>query len=156
MAVQKNKVNGALRQGEYRFQTRDNIADAVVKVRKQLGWKQVVLATEAGVTERTIQRLERGDQVSVDTLYKVRKALQLDKCDSITPHRDPSKTKRSKLSWSVAQTAAGLHGTPLGFGQFIRNLPRPTLQASCWDETIFLLIPRPRHAHRRWKSKCRN
>ena len=55
-----NSINGAWRRGEYRFQMHDDIAAMVVRARKELGWKQFALADEAGVNERTIQRLERG------------------------------------------------------------------------------------------------
>jgi hypothetical protein len=69
----------------------------------------------------------------------VTKALRLEEGDFLEPD-SKSKTEQSELLWSVAKTAAGLHGTPLGFGHFIRNLPEATLQAACGDSTLFVLI----------------
>ena len=42
-----------------------------------LGWKQFTLAHEAGVTVRTIERLEAGERMSDETLNKVAKVLKL-------------------------------------------------------------------------------
>src|ERR1039457_284908 len=51
---------------------------AIVKIaRTNREWKQFALAHEAGVTERTIERVEAGKRVSDETLQKIAKALSL-------------------------------------------------------------------------------
>ena len=46
--------------GEYRCMTPQEIGSTVVMFRKMMDWKQLTLALEAGVTERTVQRVEHG------------------------------------------------------------------------------------------------
>lgn len=49
----------------------------VVMFRKTMDWKQLTLALEAGVTERTVQRVEHGEKADDDTLRKIAKAFHL-------------------------------------------------------------------------------
>jgi DNA-binding XRE family transcriptional regulator len=63
--------------GEYRCLTPEEIAAHVAMFRKMLDWKQLTLAIEAGVHERTIQRAERGEKVDDESLRKIGKALRL-------------------------------------------------------------------------------
>src|SRR5689334_6725547 len=63
--------------GRYERPTSAEIAETVISIRKHLELKQLVLADEAGVTERTIQRVEEGRTVGDDTLRKVARALRL-------------------------------------------------------------------------------
>jgi transcriptional regulator with XRE-family HTH domain len=115
------------------------LSAAVVSERKRLGWKQFALAYEAGVTERTIQRLERGEKVNDETVSKVMKALRLSL-------QQPSRSRRRRSgrdhAWysSAAKAARGLYGKPLGFGQFLRSLPDDVLQMAISDEPLLLLI----------------
>jgi transcriptional regulator with XRE-family HTH domain len=77
--------------GAFRCLTPKEIGDAVAGFRKANGMKQITLAYEAGrIQERTIQRLERGEQVSEDTLRKVAKALRLDEDSFIGPRYVPT------------------------------------------------------------------
>jgi transcriptional regulator with XRE-family HTH domain len=62
-------------QGEYRNLTSQEIGHAVITFRRMLGMKQLTLALDAGVDERTVQRIERGEKVNEDTLRKVAKVL---------------------------------------------------------------------------------
>lgn len=62
---------------EYRCMTPEEIGEAVVMFRKMLDWKQLTLAIEAGVNERTVQRVERGEKVDDETLRKIGKAFRL-------------------------------------------------------------------------------
>jgi transcriptional regulator with XRE-family HTH domain len=57
--------------------TQQEIAMLVKELRAYFGWKQLALAAEAGVTERTVERTEAGVKVSDDTLRKIAKALKL-------------------------------------------------------------------------------
>ncbi|HXH36073.1 MAG TPA: helix-turn-helix transcriptional regulator [Plantibacter sp.] len=50
----------------------------IVQLRQDLGWTQDRLATESGVGIRTVQRLEAGNDASLETLSLVADALQVD------------------------------------------------------------------------------
>jgi transcriptional regulator with XRE-family HTH domain len=63
--------------GTYGRPVPSDIAFMVKELRGYFGWKQFALACEAGVTERTIERIEAGVTVSDDTLRKVAKALKV-------------------------------------------------------------------------------
>jgi transcriptional regulator with XRE-family HTH domain len=47
----------------------------IVDLRTQRGWTQERLADASGITVRTVQRLEAGNDASLDTLTRVAKAL---------------------------------------------------------------------------------
>jgi len=130
-------VNGDLRNYKDEQHNNGELSATVVNERKRLGWKQFALAHEAGLNERTIQRLEWGDKVNEDTVRKVMKALRLS-------HKQGAKSRRRKShrdqSYSVAEAASELHGQPLGFGKFLRRLPGGVLQAACFDEVLLLHI----------------
>jgi transcriptional regulator with XRE-family HTH domain len=63
--------------GTYRRLAPAEVAWMVKELRTHFGLKQLALAQDAGVTERTIERIEAGIAVSDDTLRKVAKALKL-------------------------------------------------------------------------------
>jgi transcriptional regulator with XRE-family HTH domain len=67
----------AEQKGEFRNLTPAEIGKAVVNFRKMSGMKQITLAHEARVTERTIQRIEQGEKVNDETLRQVAQALRL-------------------------------------------------------------------------------
>lgn len=115
-----------------------NLAARVVRERRRLGWKQFALAYEAGVTERTIQRLERGEKVNEDTIRKVMGALKLSQ--QKRPRAGRGTSRRQSWYSSVADAASGLHGQPLGFGRFLRRLPGDVLQRACFDGKLQALI----------------
>lgn len=62
----------------YRARSRDDIGSAVRKARKRQSANQVDLADRAGVSRSTVQRLERGDDVSVDALLSTLAELGLE------------------------------------------------------------------------------
>jgi transcriptional regulator with XRE-family HTH domain len=62
-------------EGEYRNLTPQEIGHAITTFRKMLGMKQITLALDAGVDERTVQRIERGEKANDDTLRRVAKVL---------------------------------------------------------------------------------
>ncbi|WP_241154266.1 helix-turn-helix domain-containing protein [Streptococcus tangpeifui] len=49
----------------------------VARLRKQKGWTQERLAEETGLSVRTIQRIEKGDDSSLETLGLVANALNI-------------------------------------------------------------------------------
>jgi transcriptional regulator with XRE-family HTH domain len=77
--------------GKYHRPTPAEIAYFVKELRRLYGWKQFTLADEAGVNQRTIERLEAGKQrMDDDTLRKVAKALKLSEGALIQPIYRPS------------------------------------------------------------------
>ena len=68
----------AEKQNEYRCLTPLEIGTAVTMFRKMAGMKQLTLALEAGVTERTVQRIENGEKVNEESLRKIAKAFRMD------------------------------------------------------------------------------
>ncbi len=65
------------KKGEYRPFTAQQFGELVKAFRLENGWKQITLAYEAGITERTVQRIESGEQVSDDTRRQIAKAFRL-------------------------------------------------------------------------------
>ena len=72
---------------EYRCLTPHEIGNSVALIRKMAGLKQLTVALEAGVTERTVQRIENGERGSEETLRKVAKALRMDEKAFIGPRK---------------------------------------------------------------------
>ncbi len=66
----------------------------IQKLRLQRGWSQEQLALLSGVSARTIQRIERGQSASVDSLKAIAAAFGVDfsefKEDGMTPTADPA------------------------------------------------------------------
>lgn len=50
----------------------------VVEVRKAKGWNQAALAEQAGMTDTTIRKIERGDSVSAKYLRRVLDVLEIE------------------------------------------------------------------------------
>jgi transcriptional regulator with XRE-family HTH domain len=63
---------------EYRCLTPQEIGTAVTMFRHAAGMKQITLAMEAGVTERTVQRIERGEKVNDDSLRAIARVFRMD------------------------------------------------------------------------------
>ncbi|MFY9680070.1 helix-turn-helix domain-containing protein, partial [Glutamicibacter protophormiae] len=49
----------------------------IAEIRRSKGWTQERLAAQSSVTVRTIQRLEAGQDASMDTLSRIAAALQV-------------------------------------------------------------------------------
>jgi len=116
-----------------------DLAERVLSERKRLGWKQFALACEAGVTERTIQRLESGSRVNEETVRKVVRALGIRGRSSGRGSRKRGSRVR-QLCGAVVNAAAGLYGQPLGFGIFMRRLPDAIINASGFELRVLILI----------------
>jgi len=68
-----------------------DIAKFVKEARAHFEWKQLTLAHEAGVTEKTIERIESGKmRLSEETLVKIAKAFKLPDRFFIEPGYWPS------------------------------------------------------------------
>lgn len=62
----------------YRARNRQDIGSAVRDARKAIGTNQVDFADSTGVSRSTVQRLERGDDVSVEALLSALAELGLE------------------------------------------------------------------------------
>jgi transcriptional regulator with XRE-family HTH domain len=87
------------KQNEYRCLTPQEIGDAVAMFRKMAGMKQLTLALEAGVTERTVQRIENGEKVNDESLQKIAKAFRMEDTSFIGPRMVLSKEE----AWEQAK-----------------------------------------------------
>jgi len=65
----------------------------ISELRKSKGWTQDHLAEESGLSIRTIQRLEAGDDASLDTLRLVAEALNVSINELFETVEDPKKQK---------------------------------------------------------------
>lgn len=80
----------------------------VSKLRKEKGWTQEILSEKSYVTVRTIQRLEAGEDVSLDTLASISNALSvkvsdlfesIDKEERETEIMDISKEQATQINY---------------------------------------------------------
>lgn len=70
----------------------------VVRVRVGRGWTQGQLAEAAGLSKRTVERLERGRSVQLDSLIRVFRALELaQNFNHLIPPPAPSPIAQLKL-----------------------------------------------------------
>ncbi len=76
--------------GEFRRFTPSEICTVVTTFRRSFDMKQITLAFEAQVSERTIQRIEQGEKVDDETLRRVAKALKLPEDAFVAAHYIPS------------------------------------------------------------------
>jgi len=72
-------------------------------LRKSKGWTQEFLAEESGLSVRTIQRLEAGDDASLETLRLVAEALSVSINELFERVEDKNKEKEIEL-FSEEQT----------------------------------------------------
>jgi transcriptional regulator with XRE-family HTH domain len=79
------------KQNEYRCLTPQEIGDAVAMFRKMAGMKQLTLALEAGVTERTVQRIENGEKANEESLQRIAKAFRMEDTSFVGPRTVLSK-----------------------------------------------------------------
>lgn len=80
----------------------------IIELRQAQGWTQERLATESGVGLRTVQRLEAGEDASLETLSLVAEALRVPVRDLFTAIDDASLSSRvdSLEDRTVEQQAA--------------------------------------------------
>jgi transcriptional regulator with XRE-family HTH domain len=62
----------------------------IQKLRLQRGWSQEQLAELSGLSVRTIQRIERGQPASVESLKSLGAAFQIDFSDLKEPEMNPT------------------------------------------------------------------
>lgn len=74
---------------------------------------QADLARQAGVSVRTIRRMEKGEGISLATFIRVLKALRLEeRLDALLPEQDISPIARVSKTMRVRERASGKRGNP--------------------------------------------
>lgn len=119
--------SGGLRQNEGMNESR------IVQLRLEHGWTQEKLATQSGVGVRTIQRLESGNDASLETLTLVADALKVparelftaiddntalsDRVESLEARAESQQTRRNRMTtaWLWLFIGVGVVVSMLGF-----------------------------------------
>lgn len=78
----------------------------VQKLRVQRGWSQEQLAEMSGVSVRTVQRIERGDRASPESLKAIAAVFEIDFSQLQEAEMNPSEPMSDRLSeeaWALKQ-----------------------------------------------------
>ncbi|WP_270336732.1 helix-turn-helix domain-containing protein [Streptococcus infantarius] len=76
----------------------------IASLRKSKGWTQEILAEKSGISLRTIQRLESGQDVSLDTLRLIAEALEVSVNELfVTFEDDTNKDKIERYSREIEE-----------------------------------------------------
>ena len=80
--------------------------------RLQRNITQAELARQAGISVRTVRRMEKGEGISLATFIRVLKALQLeDRLEALLPPQEISPIQRVSKSTYVRERASGLRSS---------------------------------------------
>jgi transcriptional regulator with XRE-family HTH domain len=93
--------NESTKKGEHRCLTPQEIGSMVTLFRKIYDWKQFTLAHEAGVSERTVQRVERGEKGDEESLRKIARALRLAEDAFIDSRYIPTEEELQEMATKV-------------------------------------------------------
>ena len=74
----------------------------IQKLRLQRGWSQEQLAEVSGLSVRTIQRLERGQPASIESLKSLGAAFQIDFSDLQEPEMNPTVSQNVSADETLA------------------------------------------------------
>lgn len=116
--------------------------------RTELGLDRQELASAAGVTRRTVQRLERGEHVSADTVVRIERGLGLAKGTLVPGWRTDGsilsnavgalmRERRRELGISLVRMAASCDRTISYLSRLERGVSRPV---EAWEQ---LRVDRP-------------
>jgi len=98
-----------------------DLGHRIEKLRLSKNMNQTTLATDAGVSRRTITRLENGEGISLDTLIRVMKALGVvDRLKDLLPDPSVRPIERIRLKGRERKHA--------------REKPQEKAEAWSWDE----------------------
>jgi transcriptional regulator with XRE-family HTH domain len=74
----------------------------IQKLRLQRGWSQEQLAEVSGLSVRTVQRLERGQPASIESLKSLGAAFQIDFSDLQEPEMNPTVSQNVSADETLA------------------------------------------------------
>lgn len=91
----------------------DELGERLARTRLERNLSQERLATEAGVSKATVERLEAGEPVKSTSLIRVLRALgRLEALDQLLPEPLPSPIERVRLQGRRRQRARSPRGGP--------------------------------------------
>lgn len=87
----------------------DSLGGRISRQRLQRNLTQAELATAAGVSKRTIERLEAGESSQLSSFIRILRALDLlDRLDAVVPYPTPSPVEQLKLQGRQRQRASSV------------------------------------------------
>lgn len=101
------------KEGRYRTLTAQEFGELVKAFRRMNDWKQLTLAYEAGITERTVQRIENGESVRDDTRRQIAKAFRLPEDSFTKAAYMPSSEEAEAMFAETAQRFTAVEARPL-------------------------------------------
>jgi transcriptional regulator with XRE-family HTH domain len=114
------KPEGAL---EHRVPTPADMAGITKALREANKWTQETLAELAGITERTIQRIEGGEPSSLDTRRAIARAFKLDDLDVFEkPWPFPNVEKLKLYQAEIERTTVVVRLTRIRQGRTLRTM----------------------------------
>ncbi|WP_205881331.1 helix-turn-helix transcriptional regulator [Leucobacter viscericola] len=119
----------------------------ISELRQNLGWSQERLASESGVATRTIQRLEAGNDVSLETLSLIADALDVSVEELFTDVAAEGAVKaasdfENRKREQVAGRAREIHGWRLlyiGIGVIVTILISALVTLGSLPSTLFII-----------------
>jgi putative transcriptional regulator len=79
----------------------------IARYRLNGNWTQAALAREAGVSNRTLHRLEHGDSIQASNLIRILRALHLlENLESLVPEPAISPIQQARLQGKLRQRAS--------------------------------------------------
>ncbi len=120
---------------ESRRLTNEELGQVIVTWREGRGWTQETLAELAGITVRTIQRVEGGEPSSVDTRRALARALDWEDIDAFNkpwpmPNLERLKAEQERLERETLPVSI----TPVKTGRALRELAE---LATAWQHSQF-------------------
>lgn len=101
------KIDGLLTDGSIL----QELGGRIMQRRLELQLTQAVLAEKAGVSKRTVERIEAGATAQMSTMVRVFRTLELlDRLDALVPEGGPRPMDLLKLKGSSRQRATGRRG----------------------------------------------
>lgn len=121
----------------------------IVELRKARGWTQEKLAEKSSVTVRTIQRLEAGNDASLETLTLLARALQVPVRDLFADIQDATLDdavtnldRRTALQQERRRTITkGLESLYYGVGALLTLGVLAAIATDLWPNIALLIVP---------------
>lgn len=93
--------------------TLEELGRRLARLRLNINWTQGMLAKEAGVSQRTVHRLERGYSTQASNLIRVLRALELlENLEALVPEPAASPIQQLKLHGKKRQRASSRSDAP--------------------------------------------
>jgi transcriptional regulator with XRE-family HTH domain len=91
--------------------TLEELGNRIARYRLNGNWTQAALAREAGVSKRTLHRLEHGDSIQASNLIRILRALHLlENLEALVPEPTISPIQQVRLLGKLRQRASSPSG----------------------------------------------